>query len=255
MSDGTPLAPQGRGTHAIPLVAFAANQLSASAEFYATVFGWRTELVSATTIDAVAPAGPAISLRADTPAGFPGVVPFIAVPDVQAALTRVVAAGATAEHAPWSVRGSGTLARFADASRTIYGLISATPPDGLPRLPMPVGGTPAPPDGTVCGLEMYARDGAATARFFAAVFGWDVRMTMPRYMAFDPGAGIGGTWQSHTPALPGVAYIAMADVDAALTAIAAAGGTVLGEPMRVTGFGVFGYFTDPSGTSLGIVGR
>jgi len=73
-------------------------------------------------------------------------------------------------------------------------------------------------------------------------------------MAFDPGAGIGGVFQSHTPATPAVAYIYAADVGAKLTEIDAAGGKRMGEPMRIPGMGCFGYFKDPSGTAMGLIG-
>jgi len=78
---------------------------------------------------------------------------------------------------------------------------------------------------------------------------------MPHFMAFDAGASIGGVFQSHTPAMPAVAYIYVADVGATLSEIDAAGGKRMGEPMRMPGMGCFGYFTDPSGTSMGLIGE
>ena len=77
---------------------------------------------------------------------------------------------------------------------------------------------------------------------------------MPPYVAFDPGAGIGGVFQSHTPALPAVAYIYVDDAVATLTAIDAAGGSRLGDAMSMPGMGTFGYFKDPSGSSMGLIG-
>jgi predicted enzyme related to lactoylglutathione lyase len=71
---------------------------------------------------------------------------------------------------------------------------------------------------------------------------------------FDAGAGIGGVFQSHTPTTAGLAYIAVADVTATLTAIDAAGGKRLGDPMAMPGMATFGYFTDPSGTTMGLLG-
>jgi predicted enzyme related to lactoylglutathione lyase len=77
---------------------------------------------------------------------------------------------------------------------------------------------------------------------------------MPQFMAFDPGAGIGGVFQSHTAAMPAVAYIYSTNVSATLEAIQGAGGTAMGEPMRIPGMATFGYFTDPSGTNMGLIG-
>jgi len=78
--------------------------------------------------------------------------------------------------------------------------------------------------------------------------------TMPQYMAFDPGAGVGGVFQSHTPATPALAYIYATNVEAKLAEIEAAGGKRVGAPMRMPGAGCFGYFQDPSGTSIGLIG-
>ena len=73
-------------------------------------------------------------------------------------------------------------------------------------------------------------------------------------MTFDPGAGPGGVFQSHTPSLPAVAYLFTKDVQAKLAEIEAAGGKRMGEPMRMPGAGCIGYFVDPSGISMGLIG-
>jgi predicted enzyme related to lactoylglutathione lyase len=77
---------------------------------------------------------------------------------------------------------------------------------------------------------------------------------MPQYLGFTPDGGISGVFQSHTPSLPAVAYIYVADVAAALTEIEAAGGRRMGEPMGLPGMATFGYFADPSGTHMGLMG-
>ena len=91
----------------------------------------------------------------------------------------------------------------------------------------------------------------AAGAFFGAQFGWGAAATMPHYVGFDPGVGIGGVFQSHTPVSPAVAYVYVADVSATLTAIDAAGGKRMGEPMTMPGMACFGYFSDPSGTMMG----
>jgi predicted enzyme related to lactoylglutathione lyase len=246
--------PAGNGQHPITLVVLSAGNLSASAAFYSQVFGWRMEPVSAVLTIAAAPAGPAVSLRSDIPDGFPGTVPFITVADVHAALKKVAEAGGSVDHDTWHMPATGRLARFKDPSGTIYGLTGAVQPGRLPRLPSPLGAGPKPPAGTVCSLEMYAADGAATARFFTTLFGWGSGETMPQFMGFDPGAGIGGVFQSHTPSLPAVAYIYAIDVGATLQAVDAAGGSRTGDAMSMPGVGCFGYFKDPSGTAVGLIG-
>lgn len=253
MSFELPQVPRGSGKHPIALVVVSANDLAASSKFYVKLFGWQVEPFSAELAGVIAPGGTPLALRANVPAGFPGMVPYIGTGDVETNLARVVATGGTIEKAAWKLPGVGTLARF-KLGETIYGLTDAQPPGGQPHVPMPLGANPKPPAGALCSLEMHAADGAAAARFFGDLFGWGTLETMPRYMAFDPGAGVGGVFQTHTPTLPALAYIYATDVEAKLAEIETAGGKKLGEAMRMPGAGCFGYFQDPSGTSMGLIG-
>lgn len=181
-------------------------------------------------------------------------VPFVRVPDVDAALERAVALGGLVERAPWTVPMMGQLARFRDPSGTIYGVTNGMPGSELTRVPMPISGNPKPAAGSVCHLEMYTADRGATGDFLLEMFGWGSVETMPQYSAFDPGAGVGGILQSHTPASPAVAYIYVEDVAAKLSEIDSAGGKRQAAPMKVPGMATFGYFTDPSGSSMGLIG-
>jgi predicted enzyme related to lactoylglutathione lyase len=254
MSFEMPQVPRGSGEHPIVLVVVTANNLAASSTFYAKMFGWQVQPFSPELAGVIAPGGPPAALRCNVPAGFPGMVPYIGVGDVDAMLSRVVAAGATVERAAWSLPGIGKLARFKDPTGTIYGLTDALPPGGLEHVPMPLGPNPKPPAGAICSIEMHVGDEVAAPRFFGELFGWGTLATMPQYVAFDPGAGVGGVFQSHTSTLPAVAYIYTTDVEAKLADIAAAGGKPIGEPARMPGAGCFGYFQDPSGTSMGLIG-
>ena len=254
MSFNMPSVPEGSGQHAITLVVVSANNLAASSAFYAKIFGWQFQSMSAELAGFVASAGPTGALRSNVPAGFPGMVPYIHVPNVDAMLARITAAGGAIERAAWTIPGVGKLARFKDPSGTIYGLTDAVSPGPTPRIPMPIGSNPKPPAGTLCSIEMHAADGVAAARFFGELFGWGTLETLPQYMAFDPGAGVGGVFQSHTPTLPAMAYIYATDVAAKLIEIEAAGGKRMGEPMRIPGIACFGYFKDPSDTSMGLIG-
>ena len=121
-------------------------------------------------------------------------------------------------------------------------------------MPVPFGENPKPPAGAICSLEMYAATGVAAAACFGEQFGWGTLETMPQYRSFDPGAGLGGVFQSHTPSPSALAYIYVTDVATKLNEIDAAGGRRTAEPMSAPGMGTFGYFTDPSGTNLGLIG-
>jgi hypothetical protein len=252
MTAPTP-APLGPGAHPINSIAVAANDLAASRAFYSTVFGWKFFDVSPEIATTALASGPAVTLRAGTPPGFQGVVPFLAVPNVEQALSRIAAAGGATEHEPWQVPMAGTLARFTDPAGTIYGLMGAMPAP-LPPIPAPFGDAPRPPANTVCSLEMHAGDLDVAGRFFGDVFGWGTQAMMPQFLTFHPGAGIGGVFQSHTAAARGVAYIYVDDVEGSVAAIERAGGTRMGDPMRMPGLACFGYFRDPSGTMMGLMG-
>lgn len=249
-----PRVPVGSGTSPIILVVISANDLESSAEFYSKVFGWQTRTLAAGLCAAMPSAPPSVALRAGSAEGFPDMVPFVRVPDVDAALKRVVALGGLIERAPWTVPMLGKLARFRDPAGTIYGVTSGIPASELPRVPMPISGNPKPAPGSVCHIEMYASDRNATGDFLLELFGWGSVETMSQYSAFDPGAGIGGILQSHTPAAPALAYIYVDDVLKKLEEIVASGGRKRAEPMKVPGMATFGYFTDPSGSSMGLIG-
>ncbi len=248
-----PQAPLGNGQHPVTLVVISANDLAASSAFYTSVFGWAMTKMSAELSAAYVAAGPMIALRANVPDGFPGIVPFIGVQDVDAMLKRVVALGGTIERASWKLPMMGTMARFADASGTVYGLTTAASPTGSPHVPMPFGTNPKPPVNTICSLEMYTAPDAAPPNF-CEILGWGTRPTMPAFVAFDAGAGIGGVFQSHTPTLPAVAYVYVHDVAATLLEIEAAGGKRHGDAMSMPGMGTFGYFVDPSSTTMALIG-
>ena len=246
--------PRGSGNHPIPFVVIAANELAASTEFYADLFGWRTHAVTPDLTGAETAAGPNMALRAGLPEDFPSVVPYLGVPDVDAALEQVVTAGGSVELAACDAPTGNRLARFKDPSGTLYGLTNGVAQGAVPYVAMPFGANPKPRPNTICSLEMYAADGAVAARFFGDVFGWATLETMPQFMAFDPGAGICGVFQSHTPGASAVAYIYVEDVVAKLAEIEAAGGARMGDPMPVPGLACFGYFKDPSGSSMGLIG-
>ena len=248
-----PTPPAGSGQHPVVLVVISANNLDASSAFYAKLFGWQMMSMSSELMAVVTPGGPSAALRANVPPAFPGIVPYIGVTSVNPVMERVVSSGGQVERVSWTVPMMGTLARFRDVSGTIYGLTDALAPGGAPHVPMPFGSNPKPPVGTICSLEMYSADDASP-RFFGELFGWGTIPTMPSFVAFDPGAGIGGVFQSHTPSLPAVAYVYVADVRATLDAAVAAGATREGEATSLPGFGTFGYFKDPSGTTMGLIG-
>lgn len=254
MSAELPAVPEGSGKSPIVLVVLTANNLPASSQFYSTVFGWQLQPMTAELTAAMLPGPPSAALRGGQPAGFPSMVPFIGVSDVDLMLSRVVSLGGSIEKAPWKVPMVGKLARFRDPAGTIYGITEGLPATALARMPMPVGSNPRPPAGSICHIEMYAADRPGSAAFLGELFGWGSIETMPNYTAFDAGVGIGGILQSHTPSLPAVAYIYVEDAAAKLNQIEQSGGRKLAEAMSIPGMATFGYFEDPSGARMGLIG-
>ncbi len=251
---GMPNIPRGNGTHPVSFLLLAAKDLETSRAFYAKLFGWSMMPLSAELAAGTGPAGPGMALRANQPEGAQTCVPFLGVASVNATIERVVAAGGAVERAPWTIPVLGTLARIQDPSGTVYGLFESKGVPAQPHMPMPFGDHPKPPPGSICSLEMHATSAASAASFFGDVFGWGTMETMPGYLGFDPGAGVGGVFQTHTPATRGMAYVWSSDVKASLSLIATAGGTPIGAPAALPGMGTFGYFADPSGTAMGLIG-
>lgn len=241
------------GAHPITLVPILTPDRERLVEFLAAVFEWQPEPVSHELTALAVPAGPLISVRQVSHTA-PSVVPFLFVSHVEETLDRVVASGGQLDRPAWTVPMAGTLARFREPSGSIIGLTNILFPGTDRPVPPPVGTHPRPPEGAVCSIEIYSADRAKTARFFADLFGWHCRETMPGYTTFNSGAGIGGVFQSHTPTTPVMAYIYTADVGAKLAQITAEGGQAEGKPIAAPGMATFGYFTAPTGVPLGLIG-
>jgi len=240
--------------HPISVVVLPARDLDVARQFYSAAFGWRMRRLSETVVVSFMTTGPSIVLRCYDAGDDAPTTPLLQVRDVDQALTDVVARGGRQVAEPYEVPLGGRIVRFADPSGTVYGLTSNIPAGAVPQVAIPVGANPRPDVGTVCSLEMHARDLAATADFFVNAFGWHSIPTLPHSTAFDPGAGINGIWQSHTPSTPALPYIYVANVEQTLGDVEHAGGTPRGAPTVVPGMATFGYFTDPSGTPIGVMG-
>ncbi len=253
MSDGgMPTCPQGAGKHGIGWIEILANDNDASGKFYASVFGWKIQdFVPGYKVFTPPNGGPIGGLRGNAPAGSPACTPYVFAADVAVMQAKIVAAGGKKLTEPEKIAG-GWIGHVAAPNGVIYGLSDM--PVSQPRQPAPFGDAPKPGLHTICSLEMYGGpDLDVTRRFFSELFSWGTIAAMPGYLMFDPGVSIGGVFQSHTPATTSMAYIWVADVNAKLAEIEAAGGKRLGDPMGMPGV-TFGYFTDVSGTATGLMG-
>jgi uncharacterized glyoxalase superfamily protein PhnB len=115
-------------------------------------------------------------------------------------------------------------------------------------------GTPTLATGKICYLEIPAADVGRSSRFYHEAFGWELRTRGDGATAFDDAVNeVSGSWVTGRPpsAQPGiVVHIMVADLDAALAAVRAAGGEVVNEDAS-PGERV-GHVRDPAGNLIGI---
>ena len=94
-------------------------------------------------------------------------------------------------------------------------------------------GTPTLATGKICYLEIPAVDVERSSRFYRDAFGWELRTRGDGAIAFDDAVKeVSGSWVTGRPpsAEPGImVHIMVADLDAALAAVRAAGGEVLND--------------------------
>jgi predicted enzyme related to lactoylglutathione lyase len=94
-------------------------------------------------------------------------------------------------------------------------------------------GTPTLATGKICYVEIPAVDVERSSRFYHDAFGWELRARGDGAIAFDDAVKeVSGSWVTGRPpsAEPGIlVHIMVADLEAALATVRAAGGHVLNE--------------------------
>lgn len=212
----------------------------ASAAFYGPVVGWTSGAPGpdgsrVALVDGHAAAGLAAS---DGPARW---TLHVAVDDLDAALVRVRDAGGRVVREPWA--GEGTRAAVvADPTGAQVGLLQGGGADWVNG------------PGGLAWEDLRSADPAASTAFYAAVLGWTWTPLFEDYgtvAAPDapyPVGGIGPLWGS----APGwLVYVGVADVDAAVEAATAAGGSVV-TPAHDSDYGRMAQLADPHGAVLAV---
>ena len=109
--------------------------------------------------------------------------------------------------------------------------------------------------GKICYIEIPATDISRSAEFYGQVFEWNIRKREDGAVAFDDTVGVvSGTFMEDRPpaADPGLLiYVMVADADAAVTKVVAAGGEIV-RPVDPDADVVFAWFKDPGGNVLGL---
>ncbi|MDQ6710661.1 MAG: VOC family protein [Candidatus Dormibacteraeota bacterium] len=115
--------------------------------------------------------------------------------------------------------------------------------------------TPTYRTGKICYVEIPATDVQASANFYTSAFGWQTRTRGDGAMAFDDTVNeVSGTWVTGRPPTTEfglVVYVMVADANAAVDAIRAAGGQIV-KPIDPKAREIVALFRDPAGNVLGI---
>ena len=238
------------------------DDVAAAAAFYEKVVDWTVKSGGLTdyeyriaSVGEVGVAGlmkiPAEAKAMGAPACWNG---YIWVPDVDAAATKLVAAGGSVKRPGTDIPGVCRFAVVADPDGAIFMLFrdhGGNPP------PAPPAGTP----GLVGWHELQASDGAAGFAFYSKLFGWkkDSEFDMGAmgiYHLFSTGHGEFGGVMTKAPQAPGhywLYYFNVAAIDAAVERLTAAGGKVVNGPHPVPGDHWIVQALDPQGALFALV--
>lgn len=113
------------------------------------------------------------------------------------------------------------------------------------------------PDGAICYLEIPALDVVRSSQFYAAAFGWEIRVRGNGERAFNDSTGaVSGSWAtSRAPALePGILpYVMVDSIEAAVAKVTAAGGEIVQARTELgPGGEACATFADPAGNIVGL---
>jgi predicted enzyme related to lactoylglutathione lyase len=112
-----------------------------------------------------------------------------------------------------------------------------------------VAGDTAPSPAPLVFFDIAGPDAARLRGFYAGVFGWSIGPD--NRIGRASAGGLDGTLRQD-PAEK-VLYLGVPDVDAALKAVVAAGGTIEQPRFVVPGVVILGLFRDPAGNRMGLV--
>lgn len=104
-------------------------------------------------------------------------------------------------------------------------------------------------------IEIPAKDHAATAKFYADLFGWAVNRDEALNYTMFQGGNIGGGYPeigAMSKAGEVVIYLGSEDIEADLKQIEAQGGKRLSEVVEIPDNGYMAFFSDPAGNKLGL---
>ena len=239
----------------------------AAERFYSRVVGWTAADAGGPnagyTIFSADGAGVAGAVKlpdeAKAAGGGAGWIGYVIVPDVDAAVERIAAAGSAVHKPGFDIAEVGRAAIVADPSGAVFALLAPLPMDP-PRPPAPRM-TPGH-----CGWhELYAEDGEAAFRFYSELFGWAESSTtdmgpmgLYRIWSPEPGGEPAGGMMTKPAQMPRAAwqfYFVVEGVDAGADRVREAGGTVTHGPMEVPDGSFIVMAADPEGAHFALVSK
>ena len=237
------------------------SDTKAAGKFYSDVVGWTTQDMPGieggqyTTFN-LGGVGMAGMLHLPQHTGWIG---YISVPDVDAHIEKIVAAGGKLWKPATDVPGMLRFAVMSDPQGAAIAVFTPNPAMPSPQRPA------APAPGTIGWHELYTTDIDAGFDFYNKLFGWskvnDMDMgPMGTYRIFDQGdhkpMGDGGmmTKAPHIPVSCWNFYFCVDSIAAAVERVNAGGGKVLNGPMQVPGGGWIINAQDPQGAMFCLVG-
>jgi predicted enzyme related to lactoylglutathione lyase len=179
---------------------------------------------------------------------------YVGVPDVDACVARVRAAGGPVHHPPEDIPGVGRFAVVADPQGAAFIVFRGSSDEA----PAPVApGTP----GHVGWHELMAGDLDSAFAFYADMFGWTRAAAvdmgpMGIYQVFATGGAPAGGMMTRPPSVPKPSwlyYFNVDAIDAAVARVGDGGGRTVNGPHQVPGGSWIAQCTDPQGAMFAMV--
>jgi predicted enzyme related to lactoylglutathione lyase len=238
------------------------TDLPAAESFYRRVIGWSAHDASTPqfayrifNVGGVAVAGlMELPQEGREKGAAPRWVGYVAVPDIEGTVERLVALGG-AVYVPPTDSNIGRIAVVTDPQTATLALVS-----GLKYGGPPAGGAGEP--GRVAWHELLAKERTAAFAFYSALFGWEKvdseAAGLDTYQLFAAGnRTLGGMFTKFaaTPVPFWLYYFEVADLDAALEQVKAANGKLAQGPLELWDRMWIARCIDPQGAMFALQGR